>query len=106
MATATEPGVDAPADAAAAAPPKKKSKLPLIIAGVGFVVGVQTVLTIMLMPKAAATKPAEAGLQRPGRGRGVLRRRPVAIGARRHGRRRGHGRRGSSTRRRGSTTSR
>jgi hypothetical protein len=60
MATATEPGVDAPADAAAAAPPKKKSKLPLIIAGVGFVVGVQTVLTIVLMPKPGASKPAEA----------------------------------------------
>lgn len=60
MSTATEPGADASADATGAAPAKKKSKLPLIIAGVGLVVGVQTVLTVLLMPKGATGKPAEA----------------------------------------------
>jgi flagellar basal body-associated protein FliL len=57
MATAA---VEAAPDAAVATPAKKgKGKLVMIIGAIGLVVVVQTVLTMLLMPKSGAAKPAD-----------------------------------------------
>jgi flagellar basal body-associated protein FliL len=58
MATAVEPVADA--DAGLAPSPKKSSKLPLIIGGIGFIVTIQAVLTFLLMPKSEPAQPAAA----------------------------------------------